>query len=140
MRLSEKGKSSQSDYYRREAQRSTTPDPQERKQANIKTYYINKLGKVADHILTNSALKRGEEFVRELRGELGVQEMRDRYKSVGGYGHSKQNLQALTAEQNLAKEVQERKLRGNSSTQNAYLTHLAKNPLIHLALNLQNGK
>lgn len=128
LRLSAKGKSSQSDYYRREAQKSTTPDPEERKQANIKTYYINKLGKVADHILTNSALKRGEEFVRELRGELGVQEMRNRYKNVGGYGHSKQNLQALTAEQNLAKEVQERKLRGNSSTQNAYLTHLAQKP------------
>jgi len=63
-----------------------------------------------------------------LRGEVGVQEMRDSYKSVGGYGHSRQNLQALTAEQNLAKEVQERKLRGNSSTQNSYLTHLAKKP------------
>jgi len=128
LRISEKGKSSQADYFRRQAQRATTPDPNERKQANIKASYINKKGKVADHRLTNSALKRGEEFVRELRGEVGVQEMRDRYKSVGGYGHSRQNLQALTAEQNLAKEVQERKLRGNSSTQNAYLTHLAAKP------------
>ena len=128
LRISEKGRSSQSDYFRKQAQIATTPDPAERQKANIKAKYINKRGKVADHRLTNSALKRGEEFIRELRGETGVEEMRSRYRSVGGYGHTKENLQALTAEANTAKEVQERKLRGNSGTKNAYLTHLAAKP------------
>jgi hypothetical protein len=128
LRISEKGRSSQSDYFRRQAQIATTPDPAERQKANIKTKYINKRGKVADHRLTNSALKRGEEFVRELRGETGVEEMRSSYRSVGGYGHTKENIQALTPEANTAKEVQERKLRGNSNTKNAYLSHLAAKP------------
>tara|TARA_Y100000401_G_scaffold103118_1_gene93894 strand:- start:46 stop:984 length:939 start_codon:yes stop_codon:yes gene_type:complete len=132
LRLSLKGKSSQSDYYRSQAQARTTPDPSVRAQANSKVRRINAQSSTvntADHILSNSALSNGEEFVRAIRGEEGVQQMRQRYKDAGvGYGHSPKNLQALTSKQNGIKEVQERTLRGNNRNKTAYLQHLETKP------------
>jgi len=130
LRVSAAGQSRKADSYRKAAQRATTPDKEIRKLANIKISYINKRGKVADHILTNSALRNGEEYVRMLRGEEGVQEMRRRYANVSGYGHSKENIQALTPTENQAKELQERKLRGRTSDSNSYLKHLENKPPI----------
>jgi hypothetical protein len=103
------------------AQQQTTPDPVERRKANIKASYINQQGGVADHRLTNSMLARGEREVLETRGPTGVQEMRERYQSVGGYGHTRENIQKLTGTENQAKEAQETKLR-------QYYNHLDKKP------------
>lgn len=103
------------------AQQQTTPDPAERRKANIKANYINQQGGVADHRLTNSMLARGEREVLETRGSAGVQEMRERYQSVGGYGHTRENIQKLTGTENQAKESQETKLR-------QYYKHLDKKP------------
>lgn len=103
------------------AQEQTTPDPVERRKANIKANYINQQGGVADHRLTNSMLARGEREVLETRGPTGVQEMRERYQSVGGYGHTRENIQKLTGTENQAKEAQETKLR-------QYYKHLDKKP------------
>jgi len=105
------------------AQQQTTPDPAERRRANIKASYINQKGGVADHRLTNSMLARGEREVAETRGSVGVDEMRIRYKSVGGYGHSPENIQQLAGVENQAKEAQETKLR-------QYYNHLDKKPLV----------
>lgn len=132
LRLSLKGKSSQSDYYRSQAQARTTPDPSVRAQANSKVRSINRQSSTvntADHILSNNALSNGEEFVRATRGEEGVQQMRQRYKDAGvGYGHSPENIQGLTSKQNGIKEVQERTLRGNNRNKTAYLQHLETKP------------
>jgi len=106
------------------AQQQTTPDPAERRRANIKASYINQKGGVADHRLTNSMLARGEREVAETRGSVGVDEMRIRYKSVGGYGHSPENIQQLAGVENQAKEAQETKLR-------QYYNHLDKKPLVN---------
>jgi len=103
------------------AQQQTTPDSVERRKANIKASYINQQGGVADHRLTNSMLARGEREVLETRGPTGVQEMRERYQSVGGYGHTRENIQKLTGTENQAKEAQETKLR-------QYYKHLDKKP------------
>jgi len=103
------------------AQQQTTPNPVERRKANIKANYINQQGGVADHRLTNSMLARGEREVLETRGPAGVQEMRERYQSVGGYGHTRENIQKLTGTENQAKEAQETKLR-------QYYNHLDKKP------------
>ena len=105
------------------AQQQTTPDPAERRRANIKASYINQKGGVADHRLTNSMLARGEREVAETRGSVGVDEMRIRYKSVGGYGHSPENIQQLAGVENQAKEAQETKLR-------QYYNHLDKKPFV----------
>lgn len=128
LRISLKGKSSRSNYFRSLAQAKTTPDKAERAAANAKINKIRKQGKHGDHILTNSALANGEEFVRATRGEEGVQQMRTRYKKVGGYGHSPENIQELTAVENGAKEKQERTLRGNKRNKTAYLQHLENKP------------
>ena len=132
LRISLKGKSSQSDYFRAQAQARTTPDKSVRAGANQKIKSINRQSSVintADHILSNGALANGEEFVRATRGEEGVREMRARYKKAGvGYGHSKENIQGLTNEQNGKKEVQERILRGNNRNKTAYLQHLEDKP------------
>ena len=128
LRISLKGKSSRSNYFRSLAQARTTPDKSERAAANAKINNLKKKGKHGDHILTNSALANGEEFVRASRGEKGVQQMRERYKKVGGYGHSPKNIQGLTPEENGAKEKQERKLRGNNRNKTAYYQHLSTKP------------
>ena len=103
------------------AQQQTTPDPATRRRANIKAGYINQKGGVADHRLTNSMLARGEREVAETRGTAGVEEMRTRYQSVGGYGHSPENIQQLAGVENQAKEAQETKRR-------QYYNHLDKKP------------
>jgi hypothetical protein len=128
LRISLKGKSSRSNYFRALAQARTTPDKAERAAAYSKIKDLNKQGLVADHRLTNSALANGEEFVRATRGEKGVQQMRDLYKKVGGYGHSPENIQGLTKEENGTKEKQERKLRGNKRNKTAYYQHLENKP------------
>lgn len=128
LRISLKGKSSRSDYFRALAQAKTTPDKAERAAAYSKIRKLNQQGLHADHILTNSALANGEDFVRATRGEEGVQQMRKRYKQVGGYGHSPGNLQGLTPEDNGIKEKQERALRGNKRNKTAYYQHLENKP------------
>jgi hypothetical protein len=128
LRIGPKGKSSRSDYFRALAQAKTTPDKAERAAANSKIKQLNSEGLHGDHILTNSALANGEDFVRAIRGEEGVQQMRKSYKKVGGYGHSPGNIQGLTPEENSAKEIQERTLRGNNRNKTAYLQHLENKP------------
>ena len=128
LRIGPKGKSSRSDYFRALAQAKTTPDKAERAAANSKIKQLNSKGLHGDHILSNSALANGEDFVRATRGEEGVQQMRKSYKKVGGYGHSPGNIQGLTPEENLAKEIQERTLRGNKRNKTAYLQHLENKP------------
>lgn len=121
LRYSADSSSGIADQRRAEMQRQTTPDPAVRRRTNIKGSYINRRGGVADHRLTNSMLARGEQAVLETRGPAGVEEMRQRYESVGGYGHSPQNLQQLAAVENSAKEAQEKKL-------SQYYKHLEKKP------------
>ena len=128
LRIGPKGKSSRSDYFRALAQAKTTPDKAERAAAYSKIKQLNSKGLHGDHILSNSALANGEDFVRATRGEEGVQQMRERYKKVGGYGHSPGNLQGLTPEENGAKEKQERALRGNKRNKTAYYQHLENKP------------
>ena len=128
LRISLKGKSSRSDYFRALAQAKTTPDKAERAAAYSKIKQLNSKGLHGDHILSNSALANGEDFVRATRGEEGVQQMRKSYKKVGGYGHSPGNIQGLTPEENGAKEIQERTLRGNNRNKTAYLQHLENKP------------
>jgi hypothetical protein len=128
LRIGPKGKSSRSDYFRALAQAKTTPDKAERAAANSKIKQLNSEGLHGDHILTNSALANGEDFVRAIRGEEGVQQMRKSYKKVGGYGHSPGNIQGLTPEENSAKEKQERALRGNNRNKTSYYQHLENKP------------
>ena len=132
LRISLKGQSNRSDYFRAKAQARTTPDKSVRAGANRKINGINGQSSTvntADHILSNGALANGEEFVRATRGEEGVRQMRERYKQAGvGYGHSKENIQGLTKKQNGIKEVQERTLRGNGKNKTAYLQHLENKP------------
>jgi len=132
LRISLKGQSSRSDYFRAQAQARTTPDRSVRAGANRKIKSINGQSSVintADHILSNGALANGEAFVRATRGEEGVRQMRERYQKAGvGYGHSKENIQGLTKDQNGHKEKQERTLRGNNKNKTAYLQHLENKP------------
>jgi len=93
------------------------------------TMYAVFLGRAVETVapaigsVTNSMLARGEREVAETRGSVGVDEMRIRYKSVGGYGHSPENIQQLAGVENQAKEAQETKLR-------QYYNHLDKKPLV----------
>lgn len=122
LRITLKGRSDYANEARRRNQEQTTPDRQTRLDANRKKNQINSKGLVADHILTNSRLARGERAVQETRGQKGVEEMRQRLTANNsGYGHSAGNLQALTTLQNGAKEIQERLL-------DQLYAHMAKKP------------
>lgn len=122
LRITLKGRSDYANEARRRNQEQTTPDRPTRLEANRKINAINRQGLVADHILTNSRLARGERAVKETRGQRGVEQMRQRLAANNpGYGHSSGNLQALTNVLNGAKEMQERLL-------DQLYKHMAKKP------------
>jgi hypothetical protein len=124
LRITLKGRSDYANEARRRNQEQTTPNRETRLEAERTRRAINRKGLVADHILTNSRLARGERAVEETRGKAGVNQMRQRLAANNsGYGHSAGNLQALTNLQNGAKEVQERLL-------DQLYNHLSKKPAV----------
>lgn len=124
LRITLKGRSDYANDARRKNQEQTTPDRKTRLEAERTRRSINRQGLVADHILTNSRLARGEREVQETRGQEGVNQMRQRLAANNpGYGHSSGNLQALTSLQNGAKEIQERLL-------DQLYNHLSKKPAV----------
>jgi len=131
-RAQRRAQRARSNYFRDQAQARTTPDEAERKAANKKIRQINRQSStvnVGDHRYTNSAVAAGEDYLRSEYGEERVQQMRQRYKDAGvEIGHRKGNIQGLTHDQNLRKEIQERTLRGNNKNKTAYLQHLENKP------------
>ena len=110
----EPGDTNASNKLRKADQIQTTPDKNVRRRAHIKRGVLNSKGSIADHILTNSRLAKGERFIAERFGisiEAANMRARQAAESAGvGYGHSEDNIQPLTPKQNQKKELQERLL------------------------------
>jgi hypothetical protein len=109
---------------REEAKTVTTPNKTVRSNAN--KFIRNESGKgiQIDHKLTLARLLQGVKNIAK-RDKISTAaanlKLAAAYQKVGGYGHSKDNLQKLTSQQNNLKNVQETKL-------DAYYKHLASKP------------